>query len=145
MRNIYRLILLLIFGLLFSFYSQSQEINRIDIKGVNFNIETFDKVRCDNFENMFKEAIDSVSITDPIEISKFSKIINNLGNPLRAPEARAPLDVRVKIEIRYDNGERKYICMDRFLISKSDELYSLNRYMIWFLVDHLPDIVFEMW
>lgn len=74
--------------------------------------------------------IDNISIESREQITELSRIINGLE---RADLSKySPPDTRIKIEIFYNNKE-SYMCLDRFVISISDDIYILSESMLEYL------------
>ena len=109
---------------------ESQEIKKINIQFVDVSIETPFQIKCENFEGFFQDEIDSISIENSERITEFSKIVKGLQ--LADLSKYLLPDTRIKIEVFYNN-KKSYMCIDRFVISFSDELYVLSKPMIEFL------------
>ncbi len=113
--------ILMLFLTLVSFACKSQEIKRIDILFVDSEIETPFSIKCDEFEKFFGAEIDSISIQDTKLIENFSKELNKL---IIADKARYALpDTRIKLKLNYNNHTMLSICIDRFVVSKNEELF----------------------
>lgn len=111
---------------------QSQEIQRIDIKSVDFRIETPFRITCEKFEDFFQEDIDTISIKDQEKIMSFSRIIAELKE---VDQSEYPLpDTRVKMEIMYEE-KKTIICISHLSISISDKLYITSDAMLEFIAD----------
>ena len=125
---------------LISLNCNSQEIKRLNIKYVDINIETPFSIKCDSFEEFFQDEIDSISIESREPITEFSRIIQGLEKADLSSYSQP--DTRIKIEIFYNN-KKSYICIDRFVISISDDIYILSESMLDFLGTSLAPLPHE--
>ncbi|MBT0813142.1 hypothetical protein KIH41_17775 [Litoribacter ruber] len=102
MKNIFVLLL----GIL-SFCDNSDKIDYLEVKKVDFGITSVFTIKCDNFEYSFQDQIESHIIKDKETISKFENWINSL----ESDSSDYHPDVRVRITIFYESGKKDVICM----------------------------------
>lgn len=102
-----KIILLLLFTA-FSCNGQTNKINKILIKYVDYDLETFYKIHCADFDNQFNRDVHTKFITDTICINKFSVFLGTL----KANKKKYYPDVRAKIIIYRSNGTEDVLCID---------------------------------
>jgi hypothetical protein len=123
-------IVVLLFLTLMSFGCNSQDIKRIDVVFVNPEIETPFRIKCEEFEKFFAKELDSVSIHYDAPIQQF---LSELAKLSKADLAKYSLpDTRIKIKLIYEDKTNE-LCMDRFVISKQNDLYILSESLKTFI------------
>jgi len=90
-----------------NFGNKPIKIEKIELRSVDFNITSIIGVRCNNFENYFKEEVDTTWIYDRNIIEDFVKSINALKTD---PMNYYP-DVRAKLLFYKTNGKIDTLCM----------------------------------
>lgn len=88
--------------------SISDDVQRVEIRKVDFDITTFSKVMCDEFEKGFSGQVDTIIITDINELKKITSFIANLNPKLRSNYTP---DVRAKVFVHYLSGRVDSLCM----------------------------------
>lgn len=85
-------------------------IDKVIIKKVDLDTDTFVRVDCDNFETSFKESIMTIEVTEKSKLKEFKKIIDLL----KPNDSSAKVDTRIKVLIFQSNGSVDTLCVDRF-------------------------------
>lgn len=121
--NIINIKILLISILMLSCSMKEKEVSWIRIKYVDFDILTFYAISCKDFEEYFKSEISSIKVYDKVKIKAFKKLYEKLeveGNGYYP-------DVRMIIEIKYDDKTQDIICMSMHGIEVNNKPYKLTK------------------
>lgn len=84
--------------------------DKIVVKKVDFSIFTFVSVNCDDFENQFQDEYSVSTLSNDKDMDNFLEIFKD-STPLDSSFNNYLVDTRVKVEIHYNNGNIKNICM----------------------------------
>jgi len=109
--------LILIFVIFFS--CKMKKVARIEVYKVDFDIETFIKVDCENFNKYFNSQIDTVIVSDKKNIAHFS----NLLQGLTPDSSNYTPDVRAKIVIVYDDASTETLCLSKLGVLLNNESF----------------------
>ena len=93
--------------------SNSNPINSVEkivIKKVEFSIYTIVSVKCEDFEDQFKDEYLVSTLSNKRDIDNFLAIFNK-SEPLDSSFHNYIVDTRVKAEIYYDDGSVENICI----------------------------------
>ena len=114
----------------FSFCSTEIPIKKIEIKKVDFEINTVFRIDCNDFENSFKKELKSIIVTDKLTIQKFEQELTML----QIDTGSYNPDVRAKLLIHYSDTRIDTLCMSEigFLLNgksflSNEELLNLVR------------------
>jgi len=114
----------------FSFCSTESPIKIIEIKKVDFEINTVFRIDCKLFESSFKNELKSITITDKLTIQKFEKELTKL----QIDGGNYNPDVRAKLLLHYSDTRIDTLCMSEigFLLNgnsflANEELLNLVR------------------
>lgn len=118
------LIMLFLIGSCIQNFSESKEnaITKIVIKRVDFSIYTFVSVSCEDFENQFKSKYSTTTLTKEKEFQDFLSIFKNsiaLGDSFK----NYTIDTRTKVEIFFNDGNIKKICIGNPAYEKDGEFF----------------------
>ena len=79
---------------------------------MDFEIETFYKITCDNYENYFND-IFKVEVVDPVSVNRLMAVIRTLHED----KDKSSPDTRVKLKILYNDNSCDSLCMDELRIN----------------------------
>jgi hypothetical protein len=88
--------------------TRSNQINKILIKYVDYDLETVYKINCDDFEKQFGSSIHSHVVTNSSDLNKFCEF----ERKLKLNSKKYDPDVRAKIIIYKDDGTKDTLCLD---------------------------------
>jgi hypothetical protein len=102
----YRLLLLLI---LTAFYCSAQDskITKLKISYLDFDMESFFPINCNDFETQFGKEMKHKVIYDNIFLGR----LNHYINKMKPDKKRYIPNVRTKLEIYYSNKKVRILCM----------------------------------
>lgn len=101
----------------------SNGVKRIEIKYVNFNVQTIAHINCSEFDEKFKPTKKYISISNPSQIKNFITEFENLQE-VEFQKDLEP-DTRLKLTLFY-NDEKMEVCMDQFTILKDGKIYKFT-------------------
>lgn len=93
-------------------FPKEKRVDKIIISYVDFEIETFYKITCDNYENSFND-IYKVEVIDSVSVNKIMAIIKTLHKD----KDKSDPDTRVKLKILYNDNSCDSLCMDDLRIN----------------------------
>ena len=103
-------------------YSNSSEIKQIEIRYVDFDIETPIRIDCQIF-NYFGKDIKLKKIEDSKTISKILNFLENANEN----ETKVGIDVRFKMKIKYNSGKTEEICGNEAFIGMKNKQYLMDK------------------
>ena len=106
----------------------SNSIKSLEISMVNFYMTSIVNVRCDEFEKIFGEEINTVFVYDKADIARFDKVLKKLAPSL----AECP-DTRARVLIHYQNGHVDTLCVAHTSISLNGEVMNPSKEMVEFI------------
>jgi hypothetical protein len=121
-------------------FAQKDQQRSISILSVNFYIETFYAIPCENFMIQFKERIDSNVVLSKDTVHALDNFLENL----RYSKENKALDTRAKIIFVNRLGVNITICMDMFNISVDGNLIKRNQKLSLFLRSVVPKKQFSI-
>jgi len=107
------------------------DINKIVVKWVDFDMETVIRIECDQFENSFGGGYFKTSISSEKEISNMINMIKVLK---RMDNAYQP-DVRGKMWLYHSNNTIDTICFSNIVLRFKNQSYETPPQLIKFLVE----------
>jgi hypothetical protein len=129
---------LILTAIIFSNYHQKSavnhpknDINKIVVKWVAFDMETDIRMECDQFENSFGGGYFKTSISSEKEINSMIIIIKGLK---RIDNAYQP-DVRGKMWLYHSNNTIDTICFSNIVLRFKNQSYETPPELIKFLVE----------
>ena len=88
--------------------TRSNQINKLLIKHVDYDLETVYKINCGDFEKQFGSSIHSHVVTKSSDIHTFCEF----EKKLKPNSKKYYPDVRAKIIIYKDDGTKDILCLD---------------------------------
>ncbi|MBA4167906.1 MAG: hypothetical protein H0X41_10255 [Chitinophagaceae bacterium] len=109
--------------------AQDRCLDRIEVKAVSFQLETFYSVSCSTFEKSFKTETKARIISNQDTVLAFCKAIKTT----KKANKKFDVDVRAKLCLHYVNAPYRTLCLDKFdniildgdLIKKNKKLIKL--------------------
>lgn len=115
----------------FSFCTSEVDINKLEIRKVDFEINTVFRIGCNNFEDSFKKDVKSITITDKSRIQNFKQLLAKL----KVDKENYNPDVRAKLLIYYSNSKIDTLCMSEIGILFNGKSYLANEELLNFVRD----------
>jgi hypothetical protein len=100
----------------------SKNIKQIQIRYVDFDIETPIRIECSNF-NYFNDAIKIKKIKD---VKKVSELLNFLKTAVKNKRNNG-LDTRFKLRLEYNSGKIEEICGNEAFIEIANEQFLVSK------------------
>jgi len=100
-------LLLLLFLTAFSCRAQESKITKVNISYVDFEIETFYTIKCNDFETRFGKEMKRKTLYDGVLLERLNYFLNKMKPD---NEGYIP-DVRAKLEIYYNDRKVRVLCM----------------------------------
>lgn len=113
-------------------YRRTKENSIIKLKYVDLDIMTVIGVSCDNYEDLFKEQIRTVEITNQTDLDSIIFVLNNLV----VDTSNYYPDVRVKIEVKCSDKSQIY-CLSNMGIVRDNISYILPDNFLGLLKKHM--------
>ncbi len=131
---LYKLLLLISAFFLVDNTECKSRIDKIVIKKVDLDADTFARVDCENFEIQFNKLITTIEITEKSELKKFKEILNEL----KPTDSSVNVDTRIKVLIFQSNGSVDTLCVDRFNLLLNGILMKESETLRQFLLEANP-------
>ncbi len=113
-------------------HKQTELIEKVVIKRVEFSIMTVISVKCEEFETQFESEYLTSTLTNKEEITKLLENFDE-STPLDSTFNDYIVDTRSKIEIHYKNGDVNVICLGNPAYYKNGKFYknteSIRKYI----------------
>ncbi|HEX2868060.1 MAG TPA: hypothetical protein VHO03_13525 [Ignavibacteriales bacterium] len=114
--------------LLFASLTNAQELNKVVIKYVSYDIETPIRVDCQYFVTSFGDDVKMITITNKKDLASFSKIFKNMI----ADTIQIMPDVRQKIEV-FNGNKLNIICMDESRMMIDEKPYKFSKELFGYI------------
>jgi hypothetical protein len=102
----------------------------IEIRSVDFDLETIIRVSCFNFEDYFKDKVHVVKINNSKKLMEFSKLLSQISSP----KFEYKPDVRAKILIYYaDHSNPDTLCLSLISGQYNNRYILPNKRLIKFI------------
>ena len=87
--------------------SDNSSIDKVVVMKVDFELETFVAVSCDNFESVFEKEMKIIEITEQEKLNQ----LNLLVKDLKIDKDNYIPDVRAKAIIYFSDGQKDTLCI----------------------------------
>lgn len=126
MKTLNRIFLLCLFFIFVS--CKSQSIKEIKVYRVDLDIDTPFCIKCGDFNKFFNTDIDSVVITNSIDIDRFANEINKLK--VANDSIYSLPNTRYKMVLKHLDGTIEVICGDNFTVYHRNKLLIVSKSLI---------------